>query len=128
MKFTPLATIRNFQQAIVTWKDSFLTGTIHEPNVKTNCFRVLEEAAEVAQVGGMSEEEAHRQISYTYSRPMGELPQELAQVLVNLVYLADSAGVDLETEALKELKRIDTPKMKQKIFDKQQFKKENGLV
>jgi NTP pyrophosphatase (non-canonical NTP hydrolase) len=121
-------TIRNCQKAIVDWKDSFLTGTIHEPSVKTNCFRVLEEAAESCQSGGMTEEECHRQIAYTYSRPKGELAQELAQTFVNLAYLADSAGIDLETEVLKEISRIDTPEMKQKIFDKQQFKKDNGLV
>lgn len=121
-------TIRSFQHAIRRWADSCLTGTIHEPDLRILAYRVLEEANELAQAAGLSEEDAIRQVRYTFARPAGTVREELPQVLVNLAYMAVGAEEDLQDLSLAELERISTPEIKAKIFAKQQFKKDNGLL
>lgn len=82
--------------------------------------RFLEEAAELVQAAGMSEEEAIQTIQWVFARPKGEVPQEIAGVMTTLLALATSHGVEAMDEAEKELKRIWTKR--DQIAEKQKTK------
>lgn len=90
--------------------------------------RFLEEALELAQAEGMTEEEARRVAAYVWGRPQGETPQEVGGVMVTLAAFCFRRGIDLQAEALREFDRIDSPEMRRKIFEKQAFKRSQGLT
>jgi hypothetical protein len=91
-------------------------------------FRFLEEATELAQAMGLTEEEVNRQTSVVYSRPAGEVSQEIAGTQVTLMALASSESIDLENVTVLELDRIHQPEIAQKILDRQPAKRADGLT
>lgn len=68
-------------------------------------FRFLEEALELAQASGTGREDALRLVDYVYSRPPGEIYQEIGGVMVSLAGLATSVGHSMENAAETELNR-----------------------
>lgn len=122
------ASIRNYQLAVKTWYDSLFRGTREEHTTKVLCMRFMEEAMELAQAVGLTQDDLVRQMRYTYSRPKGEVPQEIAGVMLTLQHVANDHIIDIQDEALAELERVDTPEMRKIIYDKQEFKRRNGLV
>jgi NTP pyrophosphatase (non-canonical NTP hydrolase) len=90
--------------------------------------RFLEEALELAQAEGMTEEEARRVAAYVWGRPVGETGQEVGGVMVTLAAFCHRREIDLQAEALREFDRIDSPEMRRRIFDKQAFKRAQGLT
>lgn len=90
--------------------------------------RFLEEALELAQAEGMSAEEVGRVVSSVYGRPIGESFQEVGGVMVTLAAFCFRRDIDLASAAITEFDRIDSPEMRRKIFDKQAFKREQGLT
>lgn len=90
--------------------------------------RFLEEALELAQAEGMNEQEVERVVSYVYGRPAGESFQEVGGVMVTLAAFCFRRGIDLQLAALTEFDRIDSPEMRRRIFDRQAFKRSQGLT
>ncbi len=68
-------------------------------------FRFLEESLELSQATGISAEEAHRLVDYTFNRPVGEVAQEVGGVAVCLAALCECHGVDMDAAAEAELSR-----------------------
>jgi hypothetical protein len=121
-------TFRGFQRELSRWYDRMFKGTPFEHNTRTLAFRFFEEAAELVQSAGMTREEAIRQVEYVYGREVGEPFQEVGGTVITLQHLATALEVDIEDAAITELDRISTPEMMAKIYAKQQFKNDNGLI
>lgn len=97
-----------------------------EPDVQMRLRRCAEEFAELCQAGGLDEETFMHVARDAYSRPVGHYPQEVGGVMVTLLCLNALLGVSTDAEARRELARIDTPEMIQKIADKQAVKAARG--
>lgn len=68
--------------------------------------RMTEEAIEVAQVEGVPLEVIQRIAARVYSRPVGELGQEIGGLMVGLYALAANSGVDPDAEFRREFDRV----------------------
>lgn len=60
--------------------------------------RFLEEALELAQSAGVTREEVLELLGYTFSRPVGEMAQELGGVMITVSALANAAGLSCKEE------------------------------
>lgn len=68
--------------------------------------RFLEEALELAQAVGLDQEVAQNMVEYVYARPAGNVNQEIGQVGVSLLALAEHLHINAEQEELTEFQRI----------------------
>lgn len=68
--------------------------------------RLLEEAIEASQVCGVPIDQAHNLVSFVYSRPVGEIEQELGGVGVTLLALADAVGKSADLAEHREVERV----------------------
>jgi hypothetical protein len=89
--------------------------------------RFAEEAAELCQAGGLDRKMFLRVVNDAYDRPVGEFGQEVGGVGVTLMCLCAQQGVSVDAEFRREMTRIDTPEMIERIRAKQAEKKERGL-
>lgn len=89
--------------------------------------RLIEEAVEVAQAEGVPLEIVQRIVERIYSRPPGELSQEIGGLAITLDALAENAGLDVTVEAERELERI-TSKSKEWWTKKHAEKVEAGTA
>lgn len=90
--------------AVLQWAvDSF--GSI-ALNRDERAARMAEEAIEVAQVEGVPLEVMQRITARVYSRPVGELGQEVGGLVLGLYALAANAGVDIDAEFKREFDRV----------------------
>jgi NTP pyrophosphatase (non-canonical NTP hydrolase) len=110
---------RSFQRRFQALCLECFGKTVTEDPVERN-YRFLEEAGEVVQAGGLSEGEAHAIIRYVYSRPVGEIHQEVGGVLLCLSALATAHGLNMMEEAERELVRFENNM--DKIREKQKTK------
>lgn len=85
-------------------KDAF--GDFRASNVVERGMRLLEESIEAAQAAGVSQEMAHKLVSYVFSQPVGELGQELGGVGVTTLALAEAAGLSAESQEIQEVVRV----------------------
>lgn len=122
-----LGKLSKFQRDVGDWMLSTF-GEVIAVDTLERVIRFLEEALELAQAQGITQEEISRVVTYVYSRKVGKTPQEVGGVLVTLAAFCYREAIDMEVEALKELKRINTPQMRKKIFAKQTYKREQGLT
>lgn len=93
-------------------------------NRENRCRRFIEEAIELVQACDMPKNEVQTILDYVYSRPKGEITQEVGGVLVTLAGHAVAFGYDPETCGNVELARIQNiPKEKilQKNSEKPKF-------
>lgn len=107
-----------FQEAVGLWLVQCF-GREVASDLKERAFRFQEEANELTQAIGMTREEAHALVDYTWNRPVGETTQELGGVLVTLAALCHASGMDMETHALNELSRINQSEVMERIRAKQ---------
>lgn len=70
--------------------------------------RFLEEALETVHAAGLSREQVAGMVERVWSRPAGELPQEIGSALMCLEALAEAAGVDADAECEREFARVQT--------------------
>ena len=94
-----------YQQRVNDWMLKCFGPSITEDKTERN-HRFLEEALELVQSGGCTASEAHQLVDYVFSRPVGEIGQEVGGSIVTLAALCNAHGVDLDAEAEKELTRI----------------------
>ncbi|MBN9459003.1 MAG: hypothetical protein J0I54_20415 [Bosea sp.] len=71
--------------------------------------RFAEEANEVCQAFGMTREEAHALVDYTYGRPVGEPGKEIGAAMTSLTSLANEAGYGLMECAEADLANLIRP-------------------
>lgn len=77
-------------------------------NKSERSFRFIEEAVELVQASGTSKEDVLKIIDYVYSRPIGEVSQEVGGVMVTLTSLCTAHGIKLDDAAETELARCWT--------------------
>lgn len=65
-----------FQADVQDWMVACFGETLTLDRVERN-YRFLEEALELVQATGLSEDEVHALVSHVYSKPSGELSQEV---------------------------------------------------
>lgn len=70
--------------------------------------RFLEEAGELVQSAGMPEDEALAVIRYAFSRPAGDVHQEVGGVMMTLAAHCTATGHDMTAEGERELARVWT--------------------
>lgn len=85
------------------------------------CMRLLEETVELMQAMGLREEDAARMVKHVYSRPVGDVRQEIGGVVCCLSALASQQNIDWMEAAEDEL--ASTWLKIEKIRAKQQTEK-----
>lgn len=113
----------SFQRRVASWMDSCFEGNLDIINdVDERNARFLEEAIELVQANGFSEEQTQLITKYVYGRPKGEPSQEIGGVMVTLAALANPLGHSIEAASETELARILDPDMQSRIREKQKSK------
>lgn len=81
-------------------------GVAHQSSVPQRGLRMLEEAIEAYQACGCPEDQAHKLVSYVFSRPIGDLSQELGGIGLTVLALAAAAKLSADDAEQKELDRV----------------------
>jgi len=68
--------------------------------------RMLEEALELAQATGVTEEMAAKLVKHVFSRPVGVVAQEAGQLQLTLLILCEQFGFQADWEEATELARV----------------------
>lgn len=90
----------NCQREVYAWLVECL-GQATAGNTRLRTGRFIEEAVELAQAGGLTEQECIDMVRYVYSRPVGDVRQEIGGVRISLAALCTAFGVD-EDVAIKQ--------------------------
>lgn len=98
------------QRSVLAWaKAAFATdGKLDEVEPPIRCLRFIEEALELAQAYGLEKSLILRQIDEVYSRPLGQVPQEVGGVGVTLMAFCESINLNVEGAILREIDRINS--------------------
>lgn len=80
-------------------------GAEHCCSVEQRAIRFLEEAIELFQAAGGDGAMAHRLVDYIFSRPAGDLYQELGGVGVTILAFANAAGLSADQAEVDEINR-----------------------
>jgi hypothetical protein len=97
----------SFQDRVQPWMMECFGPEISGDKVERN-YRFLEEALELVQACGCSQQEAVRMVEYVYGRDQGDINQEVGGVMVTLAALCLASGFDMHVEAERELARVWT--------------------
>jgi len=81
-------------------------GAEEATHVPQRGLRLVEEALEAGQAAGVTKSDALKVLDYVYSRPVGDLSQELGGVEVSMLGLAAAAGINAELAAQREVTRV----------------------
>lgn len=90
--------------------------------------RFLEEALELCQTQGVTNEEALGLINYVYTRPVGEAHQEMGGSMITLLLLAEVLGLSAMGEAWREQSRVEEPGMQERMREKHARKVAQGVA
>lgn len=80
-------------------------GLDHMTNVRIRSLRTTEEVIELGQALGVPKDIVHKLVSVVYSKPAGDVRQEIGGSLVTLMCLCESIGVDPEQAFSIEIRR-----------------------
>lgn len=109
------------QNHVRKWTHECFGDEIARDTVERN-HRFLEEALELVQAGDCTKAEALQLVEYVYSRPAGELRQEVGGVLVTLAALCNAREIDMlkagEAELARCFDNIERIRAKQKAKPK----------
>jgi hypothetical protein len=97
----------SFQARVMPWLLACFGPAIAGDRVERN-HRFLEEALELVQSEGCTEDDAYQLVAYVYGRPAGDPPQEVGGVMVTLAALCLANRLDMHAAAETELARIWT--------------------
>lgn len=110
-----------FQSGVAEWMMECFGPQIASDKTERN-HRFLEEALELVQACGCTDEEAHKLVDYVFGREIGERSQEVGGVMVTLAALCLAQDLDMQACAETELARITQPETVLKIREKQKRK------
>lgn len=97
----------SFQERVHTWvTECFGEHNAHDRTEHTH--RYLEESLELAQALGCTESEVMWLVRYVYSRPRGEVAQEIGGVMVTLAALCAANSCSMASCGEQELARVLT--------------------
>lgn len=119
--------VKSFQLRVYSWCCGCFGHELSEDKVERN-YRFLEEAAELVQACGMTEDEAISVIKYVFNRPLGNVNQEVGGVMITLAALCQAHSVDLFEEGEKELALICDHQIIHKIRAKQKSKPHRSSI
>jgi hypothetical protein len=112
---------QTFQTRVAPWFFKCFSQAVCNDTKQRN-HRFLEEALELVQACDCTAEEAHMLVDYVFGRPVGEKGQEVGGTMVTLAALCIVQSIDMHGESEKELTRINTPEMIERIRAKQKTK------
>lgn len=122
-----LDSMQYFQAACVEWgRQVFNSDITNDPLERA--LRFGEEALELLQACGLTKDEVTKLVDYVYSRPVGDIGQEVGGTVVCLVMLCEAEQLDLSDEAVTEFIRVDSTEMREKIKAKHAQKRAAGLT
>jgi hypothetical protein len=104
----------DFQDRVGAWMLECFGADITD-DIRERGYRFFEEAGELCQALGMTEDMAHRLVTYTWSREIGEPAQEVGGVMVTMGALCNAAKLDMHAEGEIELARISQPDLMLKV-------------
>lgn len=107
-----------YQTRVRSWMLECFGVAIAGDRIERN-HRFLEEALELVQSCGCTESEAQQLVQYVFSRPVGEVSQELGGTMVTLAALAAAHGLNMHRAGEAELARILQPEVMDRIREKQ---------
>lgn len=81
-------------------------GDDHARSIEQRGIRLVEEAIEAGQAAGCSAEMIHRLVDHIYTKPVGDLRQELGGVGVTVLACAEAAGIDADEAERDEVERV----------------------
>lgn len=82
-------------------------GFRHMQDEKVRALRFAEEAIELVQVVGLEKDHLHKLIDVVYSRPHGDIPQEMGGVMVTLAVLGRAlGGIEIDAAMEREMLRV----------------------
>lgn len=81
-------------------------GAEHSQSLEQRGIRFLEEAIELAQAAGCDLAMCHKLLDFVFSRPVGDLKQELGGAGLTLLCLASAAGESADAAEMDELARV----------------------
>ncbi len=113
--------LKDYQGRVAEWMMKCFGADITN-SLQERCFRFFEEAGELCQALGMTEDRARDLVTYTWSRDKGEPSQEVGGAMVTLAAMCHAAGLDMAAEGETELARINTPETIDKIRHKHHAK------
>lgn len=119
--------IRSFQDRCLEWANACF-GPFSAARKTERNERFLEEALELVQATGLPSDQAHALVDYVYTRPVGEPDQELGGVMNTLALLAAANGLDMDQAGKRELDRVNTPEVMEKIRKKQAGKPKGSAL
>lgn len=116
-----------FQYQVFIWvRDVF--GIKIALDKKERGHRFIEEAIELAQACGSTKQEVLDLVDYVYSRPVGEVDQEIGGVQLTLAALAHAYNLSIGVCGTLELERVNTPEIKAKVKAKHLSKPANSSL
>lgn len=100
------------QEMIASWAE-LAFGREEATSLPQRGLRLLEEAIEAFQACGGDEAFAHKLVGFVFSRPKGEIGQELGGVAVTVLALAAAAGLSADEEEAREIHRVLSKPLKE---------------
>jgi hypothetical protein len=94
-----------FQESVGRWLFHCF-GPVTPMDKAERNHRFIEEALELVQAAGCSASEAHQVVDYVYSRPTGEVFQEVGGVMTSLAAFCELHGMDMHDAGEVELRRM----------------------
>lgn len=95
------------QHRVTDWIIRVLgAGCARDP--RERALRFVEEAIELGQACGLAPEDVQALSARVFTRPAGELRQEIGGVGVTLLALGECVGIDVDTEEERELTRVES--------------------
>jgi hypothetical protein len=113
--------LSGFQHGVKVWAEHCFGAVIARDKTERN-YRFLEEALELVQSTGMTQDDAHQLVDYVFGRPVGDPKQETGGTLVTLALLCEAHGISMSDQGNIELLRILVPETMERIRKKQQGK------
>lgn len=95
------------QAEILQWANATF-GEATASNTGERIRRFAEESIELAQAVGLDKQAIHDIIDHVYAKPAGDVAQEIGQVGVSLLALAEHLGIQADNEERKEFQRISS--------------------
>lgn len=96
--------ITSYQRRVERWLEACFSHAVRADRVERT-HRFLEEALELAQANGCSQEDAHALVNYVFGRPEGRPEEEVGGVMVTLAGLCSASDINMDEAADRELER-----------------------
>jgi len=96
---------KSFQERVVIWLNLCFGGDVARDK-QERTYRFLEEALELSQSLGCTEEEATQLVKYVFSRNTGDTFIEAGGTILTLAALCNASDIDMENAGEEELRRV----------------------